>query len=255
MTITLTSWAIKDPPSHETKWCSPTCVLFKSFADQFTLCRICFSPGDCCNDNPKPVICRTQFPNGAAVCTCSSLRRLGVTLSPLTFSEHLCLCFWSTLQLHHVAIISASQRWWLKLKGFTLIIYQHKHTHTHSATLGGRFSASWVLRRVLRLCHFWSFNCRYLFFQLISIPYSSACTGLHAVTHSYSYRQHRVLVYDDTLRFTWQLSARKWGPCSEHPQAFLYVTGFSKGAKVKHEWLESYWKTQSSSWGKTLEGF
>lgn len=102
------------------------------------------------------------------------------------------LSVWSTLQLHHVAIISTSQRWWLKLKGFTPIISRHMRQR-QAAT----FSKTEVFFFLLQLGYFLTLSsviADILFFRSMSAPF---CTAPSCA---------------DTLRFTRLLIFSETGP-------------------------------------------
>lgn len=101
--------------------CSSTSVVSTRPAASASLARICSGPSDCCNDNPRPVICRGCEVSQAEPRPVFAARCVDLAWHSSSTSTS-ALGVWSTLQLHHVAIIPASQRRWLKLKGFTPII-------------------------------------------------------------------------------------------------------------------------------------
>lgn len=123
--------------------------LLEYAADQSTLGSFSCSSSDCSKRILRPVICGTRFPTVPQPVLAGLSTQLGLTFY---FSEHFCLRFWSTLQLQHVAIISTSHGWWLKLKGFTLIIYQHTRLRWAATFQKAEFKG------IFKLCYFLSFN-------------------------------------------------------------------------------------------------
>lgn len=170
--------------------CSSTSVFLTRPAVSASLARICSGPSDRCNDNPRPVICWgcevsqwEQRPVFAARCVDLAWHSSSTSTSALSV--------WSTLQLHHVAIVSASQRWWLKLKGFTPIIcrrMRRRQAATFSESSFFFFFTTWLF---LTLSSVIVDN---LFFRFMSALFRAAPS------------------YDDTLRFTRLLIFSETGP-------------------------------------------
>lgn len=142
---------------------------------------------DCCNDIPGPVICTLSFPT--------------MQLPPRTWSEtHL---WWALLPLllSYSSIIPCSNH-----LNIPKMVIEVKRSHTdnlltHSAVSGSYSSENRILREFTTL----------LFLTLSSVIVDISFWRLISM---WSSRQLCVMFYDDTLRFTWQKSTQKWGPCS-----------------------------------------
>lgn len=183
------------------------------------MCRSDFSGQDllsetnnCCNDNPIPVICKTQFPNSATL--------LYLQLPPWASRQQPLLpqlLIYSSIKpcSNHLHIPKMATE--VKKIRFDL--------PTYSAMLGSHILENWLLKSNYDFVIFESpVIVGILFFRFISIPYRAI---------------------DNSVCYEW------WW----HPQIYMsdkylemrpltfYVTGFSKGAKVKYEWRGIYSKS------------
>lgn len=191
-------WNLLHSPSTDStdsagcsRLCSSTSVVWTRPAASASLARICSGPSERCNDNPRPVICRGWEVSQAEPRPVFAARCVHLAWHSSSTSTS-ALGVWSTLQLHHVAIISASQRRWLKLKGFTPIIcrrMRRRQAATFSESRGFFFFFTTWLFLTLS-----SVIADILFFRFMSAPFGAAPS------------------YDDTLRFTRPLIFSETGP-------------------------------------------